>query len=547
MNRRIYTYIYSVIALLSCHNLCAETYYVRQDGGTAKQCDGKIDLPYSAKSKGKACAWQHLYYALPPNSDPRIGSGDTLIIGPGEYSIGWGAPGAAETNGRCYDGGRYDCYLPPIPSGPDSQRKTRILGTGHDTGCSAPPKLWGTERVTAIINLEGSSNIEIACLEITDKSDCVEFHVDPAVRCERDVAPYGDWASTGIAAANSKNVHLLDLNIHGLAGRGIRAGGLTDWTIERVKITANGWTGWDGDIGARSANRGQIVMRDIEIAWNGCGQRWQTGEIHGCWAQEGGGYGDGLGTAATGGVWLIEDALVHHNTSDGIDLLYLDGDADTSVTIRRAWVSANAGNQIKTHGNATIENSVVLGNCAYFLGKDKMQDADNCRAMGNAISVGLEDGRTVTLAHNTVMSEGDCLILSAGGGGSAQLNVYNNALLGQLDWRANQQGNTGELSCGHYADNSRAAAVFNNNLLWNVKNGQCMPDNLCDMPPALTDLRWESFDPEPLPDSPLIDQAQQLHKPPGDLKNRPRDHGSAPDIGAIESTTRPRKLNDRHS
>ena len=40
-----------------------------------------------------------------------------------------------------------------------------------------------------------------------------------------------------------------------------------------------------------------------------------------CWAQQTGGYGDGLGTTSTGGQWLIEDSFFHHNTSDGLDLL----------------------------------------------------------------------------------------------------------------------------------------------------------------------------------------------------------------------------------
>ena len=39
-------------------------------------------------------------------------------------------------------------------------------------------------------------------------------------------------------------------------------------------------------------------MRQVEIAWNGCGQRWQTGVAWACWGQQAGGYGDGIGTAA---------------------------------------------------------------------------------------------------------------------------------------------------------------------------------------------------------------------------------------------------------
>ncbi len=522
------------IIAISASPAWAATYYVRTDGGSAAQCNGKSDAAYPGSGSNQACAWKSIYYALPANSAPRIVGGDTLIIGPGEHQIGWGAPGSADTNGRCYDGGRYDCYLPPIPSGPSANAKTRILGKGHDTGCATAPKLWGTERVSTIINMQGSSNVELACLEITDKSDCVESHSDGAARCKRDTVPYGNWASVGLSATNSQNVILRNINIHGLANRGILAGGLTNWTMENIKINANGWAGWDGDVGANSSNSGQIVMRNIEIAWNGCGERWQTGEIHACWAQEGGGYGDGLGTGRTGGQWLIENGFIHHNTSDGIDLLYMDNAANTSITLRRVWASANAGNQLKTSGNAVIENSVVVGNCSYFNGKYNMRDGDNCRALGNALSVGLADGRTVTVRHNTVISEGDCVVLSSGGNNTATLNVYNNALLGMLDWRSNRQGNAGELSCGHYADQSSAKTNFNGNLLWKVKSNQCPSGSVCNQDPKMKSLDVNKFDPEPLDGSPLIDKAPLISDAGRDFFDGTRPFGNGPDIGAVE-------------
>jgi hypothetical protein len=68
-----------------------------------------------------------------------------------------------------------------------------------------------------------------------------------------------------------------------------------------------------------------MILRNVEIAYNGCGEDPTSGAKVNCWAQKAGGYGDGLGTYYTGGQWLIEDSEVHHNTSDGVDLLYLDG------------------------------------------------------------------------------------------------------------------------------------------------------------------------------------------------------------------------------
>ncbi len=110
--------------------------------------------------------------ALPPEGPPRISGGDTLIITNGSYRMGYGAPGAD----ICETDYTWDCHMPPISSGPDAANPTRILGAGWDSGCANPPELWGAERAYFILNLIGSSNVEIACLEITGHSGCVEDH-----------------------------------------------------------------------------------------------------------------------------------------------------------------------------------------------------------------------------------------------------------------------------------------------------------------------------------------------------------------------------------
>ncbi|UNK50275.1 right-handed parallel beta-helix repeat-containing protein [Lysobacter sp. S4-A87] len=510
----------------------AGTYYVRTDGGDEKQCNGRADAAYPGSGSDVDCAWKHPYYALPTNDRPRIDGGDTLIIGPGDYMIGWGAPGLSENSTRCDRSATYDCYPAAPPSGPDPAHKTRILGQGFDSGCKAPPKLWGTERVELVFNLQDSDNVEVGCLEITDRSDCVEFHTDSDLRCERDSFPYGNWASIGIGAKRSRNVWLHDLNIHGLSGRGVMAGGLTDWTIERVRIIANGWAGWDGDVGeGESSNEGDIIFRNVEIAWNGCAERWQTGEPIGCWAQEEGGYGDGLGTGKTNGHWVVEDSRIHHNTSDGLDLLYMDESRTGTTVVRRVYAAANAGNQIKTAGNALIENSVVIGQCAYFHKKFNMTDGDMCRAYGNALSIGVGRKHTATVRHNTITGEGDCLILTAGGDASSRIDIQNNALVGQPDLTS---GDKGEMSCGHYADESKAVVTFSGNAFWNVKDDQCPPGNLCRRDPKLKGMDMADFDAVPLEGSPLIDHASQLTEVTSDYLKHARPVGAAADIGAIE-------------
>lgn len=297
-------------AITSPHTSDAVTYYVRSDGGSAEQCTGQTNAAYPGSRTGQDCAWDHPFRALQPSGEPgvvgtqRIAGGDTLIIASGSYTIGLGVPGAES----CQSDYPWDCHVPPVPSGPDPAHPTRILGAGWEGGCSNPPELWGTERAAHVLNLTDASNVEIACLEITDHAGCVEDHADPALACERETYPYGDWAPTGLYAEDSTSVTLRNLNVHGLAHTGIWAGRLTDWTVEDVRIAGNGWVGWDGDLDGDDANGGTLTFRRWTVEWNGCGETYPGGEPTGCWAQSAGGYGDGIGTGATGGDWIIEDS-----------------------------------------------------------------------------------------------------------------------------------------------------------------------------------------------------------------------------------------------
>ena len=189
----------------------ATTYYVRTDGGDASQCTGRGDLAYSGSGSGQACAWKHPYFALAPGGTKRIAGGDTLLIGSGNYMMGQGAPGA----GSC---AASSCYMSPIPSGLSVTAKTRILGKPG----AAAPRLWGTGGVSRVLNLDGSSNVEIGHLDITDQSDCVSGHSNTSAACAAGDA----YANRGLYARDSGNVWLHDLNIHGMAHTGINAGRL---------------------------------------------------------------------------------------------------------------------------------------------------------------------------------------------------------------------------------------------------------------------------------------------------------------------------------
>ena len=411
-------------------------YYIRPKGGTPSQCTGLVDADYPGSGSGEACALKHPFYLLRPGSTkPLLKGGDTVVIGRGSYPMGVGAPGASAS--VCATTNAWDCYMPPVPSG-TAAAPTRILGQGYNGGCKQPPQLYGVQRTRQIFDLTGSSHVRVECLELTDHDQCVVHHKG-SIACKRDKYPYGDWADSGILAADSADVTLRNLNIHGFAHTGIAAGRLADWTLERVRIAGNGWVGWDGDTSepAGSSNKGRIIFREVTIEYNGCGETYPGGKPVGCWGQTAGGYGDGMGTAATGGDWLFEDCRFLHNTSDGLDLLYhsLGG----TITIRRTLAEGNAGNPIKVCGNATIENSVLVGNCDYFKGKPFTHHVDHCRARGNTLELTMVTGSKATLVNSTLYGVGDVLVnMGARTGhpcnGTESVVALNNIFLGGQDF-----------------------------------------------------------------------------------------------------------------
>jgi hypothetical protein len=381
--------------------------------------------------------------------------------------MGYGAPGAD----NCESDGAFGCHMPPIPSGPDPAHRTRILGAGAGAGCANPPELWGTQRSYYVVNLTDSSNVEIACLEITDHSDCVEDHTG-GLACVRDNYPFGEWAAEGIYAEDSANVHLRNLNIHGLAVGGIHAGRLTDWTVENVRIAGNGWAGWDGDIEGNDSNSGSLTFRHWTVEWNGCGETYPGGEPTGCWAQTAGGYGDGVGTGATGGDWIIEDSSFLHNTSDGLDLFY--NTMGGSITLNRIRAEGNAGNQVKTTGQAVITNSVLVGNCAFFDGQAFTYNVDPCRALGSALVVYYTGGEKVSIVNSTIYGQGDGLV---GGGpregfscnGTETLTARNNVFLGDTDYF-----DPGDITFLFYQEGCASLQLgSDHNAIYNAKNVEC--------------------------------------------------------------------------
>jgi hypothetical protein len=289
------------------------------------------------------------------------------------------------------------------------------------------------------------------------------------------------------------------------------------------------------------------LFQSVEVGWNGCAETYPDKKIVGCWGQMEGGYGDGFGEAKTGGNWVFRNSYFHHNVQDGLDLLYADGTG--SITVQQTHAEGNAGNQIKLSGNSTVENSLIVGNCSYFDGIDYMSGnnsggantaGDQCRALGNALVVSLLPNLHATIRYNTIVSEGDCLMLAINGDGTSGVAVQNNVLLGKPNWL---KGNSSPQpqSCLFFWDRgptSNWPVTYAGNIIYQVKDNNCPPGagNQCNVDPKLTDENIDAFNPAPLAGSPLISAAMTTASMvPTDLHSRPRPslHGGY-DVGALQ-------------
>jgi hypothetical protein len=527
------------------------TFYIRPDGGPPDQCNGLANAAYPGSGMGQDCAWDHPFRALPPGGTARIMAGDTLVIASGSYQMGYGAPGAE----NCETDYPWDCHMSPIPSGLDPAQPTRILGEGWDSGCANPPELWGTERADLVLNLTESSNLELACLEVTDHSSCVEDHTG-GLACPRESYPYGDWAAVGLYAADSQQVHVMDLNIHGLASTGVWAGRLADWLVENVRIAGNGWAGWDGDIQGDDSNTGTLTFRHWTVEWNGCGETYPGEEPTGCWAQSAGGYGDGVGTGSTGGDWVIEDSAFLHNTSDGLDLLYHSEGGQ--ISLNRVYAEGNAGNQIKVTGDTFLTNSVLVGNCAFFDNQPFTFNVDACRALGNTLEITFTGGEQASLLNSTFYGQGDGLVGSGpregfSCSGAEKITARNNIFLGDQD-----TFDQGDITFLFYQENCGNLSMDSNyNIAFSTKNITCGTSgdyvhsgaaDLCQDPELTFPASDNANGMSPNPGSPAIDAGDNTTCPSLDYRGKPRpadgdgDGNPVCDMGAFELWETPEEV-----
>jgi len=375
-----------------CLRLSAATWYVRPDGGTrysanvaSGQCDGKADAAYSGRGSNQHCAfkdvrllWSDATYSTGdkfPSWGWVIAGGDTVIIrgsiGAGvTYRVGWNSASTYCDKTVCWGvaGDTFASGAPPPPSGTAAQH-TRILGENYAScqGASAKTQLHGGWAVTNVLNLSGSSYVDVACLDITDFSACGK--ASQKVGC----GSTQDFAQVGIRFTNTTtNDTLTDIRLHGLAGSGILGPTGDGVVLDHVDIVGNAASGWDADAGNGTTGKGSLLVKNYNISWNGCAEEYPI--VHplpygDCTDQDHGGYGDGFGTTTKDSDppgWQVhfDQGTVSYNTQDGLDALHIGGKG-SSMTVTRTRAFSNMGQQIKVGGaTATITDSLIVGNCA---------------------------------------------------------------------------------------------------------------------------------------------------------------------------------------
>jgi hypothetical protein len=349
---------------------------------------------------------------------------------------------------------------------------------------------------------------------LTDHSPCIYGTFSGIPTCVANGS--GQVGATngqdGIDVRGAANLTLDRVNIHGFPYYGILAGRLTGTTtVSNVTLRANAMGGWSGDLGgnnATSTNSGTLNFTGVVVAWNGCTEAYPAATIVGCRGAEQGGYGDGLGTALTGGDWNFSNSTFSHNTSDGLDLLYADGTG--AIMIDHVLAMYNASQQIKVSGNASVTNSIVIGACDE-LGSYGLTSL--CRAAGNAVELDFTaSGQSQTFDHNTVTGNGDCLIDNGPGSANSsyvpdssnKITISNSILLGQTSYL---QKNGGAPTCAFYS-NGTPAVAWKNSIVWNTRNTDFTTPGMIHADPLLKNETLPAFDATLLPGSPADFGAQ---------------------------------------
>jgi hypothetical protein len=208
------------------------------------------------------------------------------------------------------------------------------------------------------------------------------------------------------------------------------------------------------------------------------------------------------------------------------------------IVLNRVRAEGNAGNQVKTTGQTEITNSVLVGNCAFFVGKPfAYSDAaiDHCRAGGNTLEVAYTGGERASIVHSTLYGQGDGLIAGFphddySCSGSETFLARNNVFRGDEDYY-----DPGDITFTFYQERCGDLALDSDyNAVYQAKNVECGVDgeyvrsgahDLCQDPQLAGPLSGTNYGMTLTPGSPAIDAADDALCPAVDILGvaRPAD------------------------
>ena len=490
----------------------ATTWFVRNDGGDRKQCTGKTDAAYTGRGSKQPCALKHPYFLFTSedNGDNHwvIAGGDTVILRGGPYRMGYKGPNPKDGWGSCA-GEPYKCSMPPIPSG-TAEHPTRFLGENY-ASCGKKTELYGGFALNAVVVLGGSQHVDLECLELTDHGQCTRSGAGyPASEGCSSSYPLSDYAQTGIATdARTSDITLRNLDIHGFTSRGILGAVGGPIVADHVRIAFNGMAGWDFDDGGGTASAAgaNVHATYLTVEWNGCNEEYPLRHAvpaFSCFDQNGGGYGDGIGTPDTPLNFSCDHCLFRYNTQDGFDLLHTSG---SLISITNSKSYGNMGQQWKMGAMKSVlfQNNVTVNNCsrlsAPFAGAP-----DNyhryltlyCRAAGDGIAFAITDGGSYILQNNSFAGYGTTSYDISCRGSCSKANVVyqNNLNIGFKDPR------TGELPAIFYTSEIKGNpfAAQDHNVYFNMRKcpigltEHCWNPKIANMPSWSGEASLDSID-----------------------------------------------------
>ena len=462
-NLNLIAFLAIALCIVSSSAEAAGPYYVRTGGSTGTNCTGLADADYDGSGTGEACAFNHPNWALELQGQPAgaLAGQEQLVIVNGTYTIGCLGSGSdcrdsaynVTDSGTCDNDYPYDCYPNAVPDG-TSGTHTKITGctttgcgctkTGDVITCSTtPPILTARGRISrGVINLTNSDYVDIQDIEIRDAGTCGYNNSTMACGSADSDELTGQ---IGITVTGATNATIDGVKIHGFYSYGMYGGSVSNITIRDSIISYNSFGGWDLDSclsdGTCGAS-GDIVFDNVTMNYNGCVQTGSTyGSIAsgGCYSQDQGGYGDGLGAHNTGGDWLFEDSNFNYNVADGVDLLYLNRGSYSGGSSRfiRSRSEGNGGDALKGPNNVYVEDSFLIANCGYHNGQSFTQSSPTfnyCRSnTGSVMSIEFKSGDSSTprIYSSTLVGNGD-VIISTSGTCSTGIDVFasNNIIIG---------------------------------------------------------------------------------------------------------------------